>query len=553
MASILSLSQPADLAAKQEGPKQVTPTGTSTVETAQGWFRDGALAARLARGEHAGSAKNIILFLGDGMSLTTIAAARIFEGQRNGASGEENRLAFEEFPYTALSRTYEVDAQTPESAGTMSAIMTGIKTRFGVLGVTQDARRGDCASSKGEDAMSVLELAAAAGLATGVVTTTSITHATPAATYAHTPDRDWEFDSAMPAAARAEGCVDIARQFVAHAADGQIDVAFGGGRRGFLPATLADPEYPQQHGKRSDGRDLIAQWRQIPGARFVWNAAQFAALDPAAPGPVLGLFEPEHLHYMHDRAADGAGEPSLAEMTAKAIALLKRDNDGFFLMVEGGRIDHAHHRGNAYRALEETVALSDAVRVATAATAVEDTLILVTADHSHTLTMAGYPKRGNPILGKVRGFDEDKPSATGLRRDAAGRSYTTLGYANGPGQVGASNRQGAGTKHFPHEPSHYAGAEVHRPDLDDVDTTDPDYLQEAAVPMKDETHSGEDVAVYARGPGAEAVHGSFEQNALFHLMAQANPPIRAQLCAIGACSDGSNPDTLPDPPAPGQR
>ena len=88
----------------------------------------------------------------------------------------------------------------------------------------------------------------------------------------------------MPAEARAAGCIDIARQFVAHAANGQIDVAFGGGRRGFLPVTMADPEYPQQHGKRGDGRDLIAQWKRIPDARFVWNAAQFAALDPALPG-----------------------------------------------------------------------------------------------------------------------------------------------------------------------------------------------------------------------------------------------------------------------------
>lgn len=545
MASVLSLSQPADLAAKEAGPKQATPTEANAAETPQRWFRDGALAARRARGEHAGSARNIILFLGDGMSLTTITAARIFEGQRNGASGEEHRLAFEEFPYTALSRTYEVDAQTPESAGTMSAIMTGIKTRFGVVGVTQNVRRGDCASSQGQAALSALELASAAGLATGIVTTTSITHATPAATYAHTPDRDWEFDSAMPDKARAAGCIDIARQFVEHAAHGQIDVAFGGGRRGFLPATMADPEYPQQHGKRSDDRDLIAQWNRIPDARFVWNATQFAALDPARPGPVLGLFEPEHLHYMHDRAADGAGEPTLAEMTAKAIALLKRDHDGFFLMIEGGRIDHAHHRGNAYRALEETVAFSDAVRAAATATDADDTLILVTADHSHTLTMAGYPKRGNPILGKVRGFDEDEPSAASLRRDGAGQSYTTLGYANGPGHLAASNRQPAGTKRFPHAPAHHDAAAVQRPDLDDVDTTEPDYLQESAVPMKDETHGGEDVVVFARGPGAEGVHGSFEQNVLFHLMVQANRPIRRLLCRRGDCSAGKVPDRLP--------
>ncbi|MCB1577372.1 MAG: alkaline phosphatase, partial [Xanthomonadales bacterium] len=150
-----------------------------------------------------------------------------------------------------------------------------------------------------------------------------------------------------------------------------------------------------------------------------------------------------------------------------------------------------------------------------------------------------------PILGKVRGFDEAEPSAAGLRRDGAGRSYTTLGYANGPGHLAASNRQPAGTKRFPHKPSHQDTAAVPRPDLDDVDTTDPDYLQESAVPMKDETHGGEDVAVFARGPGAEGVHGSFEQNALFHLMVQASPPIRRLLCRRGDCSDGTLPDRLP--------
>jgi alkaline phosphatase len=214
-------------------------------------------------------------------------------------------------------------------------------------------------------------------------------------------------------------------------------------------------------------------------------------------------------------------------------------------MVEGGRIDHAHHRGNAYRALEETVGFSDAVRAAVLATAADDTLIVVTADHSHTLTMAGYPKRGNPILGKVRGHDEDEASVGGLSRDGAGRSYTTLGYANGPGQVAESATQPAGSKRFPHEPAHYAATAVQRPDLDEVDTAAADYLQESTVPLKSETHSGEDVVIFARGPGAEGVHGSFEQNALFHLMVQASPPMRGRLCALGSCGDGRLPDILP--------
>lgn len=514
-------------------------------ETPEWWFRAGAETAANLRGGHAGKARNVILFLGDGMSLTTIAAARILEGQRQGASGEEHRLAFEEFPYTALSRTYEVDAQTPDSAGTMSAIMTGIKTRYAVVSMTQRVRRGDCASATGNAAMSALELARAAGLATGVVTTTRITHATPAATYAHSVERNWEGDADMPAEAREQGCVDIARQLVELPKAQDIDVVFGGGRSRFLPTTASDPEYPQRHGTRLDGRDLIAEWQHVPNSRFVWNETQFKALDVGNHGRVLGLFEPEHMQYLHDRPTDGAGEPTLAEMTTKAIALLEHNPAGFFLVVEGGRIDHAHHQNNAFRALEETIGMSDAVRAAVEATNADDTLILVTADHSHTLVMAGHPVRGNPILGKVRSRNRDGLPADTFSKDAAGRSYTTLGYANGPGNNAASSDQPEGPKHFMHEPSRYDAAAVPRPNLDAVNTEDPDYLQEAGIPMKSETHGGEDVAVYARGPGAEAVHGSLEQNVLFHLMIQANPAMREQLCAITHCEVGGLPIELP--------
>ena len=516
-------------------------------ESPQWWFTEGANTAAALRGAHAGKAKNLILFLGDGMSLTTITAARILEGQRNGASGEEHRLSFEDFPYTALSRTYEVDAQTPESAGTMSAIMTGIKTRYGTVSVTQRVRRGDCESAKGHSAMTAIELASAAGLATGVVTTTRITHATPAATYAHSVERNWEGDADMPQQARDLGCADIARQLVDFPIGHGIDVVFGGGRSRFLPTTASDPEYPQTHGTRLDGRDLIAEWQRVPDSRFVWNSAQFNSLDANRRGRVLGLFEPEHMRFSHDRASDGAGEPSLAEMTAKAIALLKRNPKGFLLVVESGLIDHAHHYNNAFRALDETIVLSDAVRAAAAATNASETLILVTADHSHTMVMAGHPVRGNPILGKVRSRDPDGSPSRKLSRDAAGRSYTTLGYANGPGNTAASSDQPAGSKRFLHEPERYEPTASPRPNLDAVDTEDPDYLQEAGIPMKSETHGGEDVAVYARGPGADALHGSLEQNVLFHLIVQANPAMRSALCSITTCAERRIPVGLPDP------
>ena len=142
-----------------------------------------------ARRDHA---RNVILFIGDGMSITTITAARILEGQRKGASGEENRLSFEEFDYTALVRTYSANQQTSDSAPTATAMMTGYHANDGALSVAPTVGEGESDLAKVDAGRleTLLEQAEAHGLATGVVTTTRITHATPAATYAHTPDRE---------------------------------------------------------------------------------------------------------------------------------------------------------------------------------------------------------------------------------------------------------------------------------------------------------------------------------------------------------------------------
>jgi alkaline phosphatase len=531
-------------------PAAATPIDVPAIhhpdqETPDWWFRAGAAAAQ-ANATRPAHAKNVIVFLGDGMSITTITAARILDGQRKGGSGEENRLSFENFPATALSRTYETDFQTPDSAGTMTAIMSGVKTRAGVIGVDQIAERGNCASGRGNETVSALELAALAGQSTGVVTTTRITHATPAATYGHLSDRDWESDMEIPDKQRAPDCVDLARQLVEFPLGGGIDVALGGGRTEFMPADQRDPEYPLLPGKRLDGRDLVATWTKRVGAAYVWNETQLKAIDATHTTHLLGLFEPEHMHYETDRAKDGAGEPSLSEMTRAALSILKKNPKGYFLMVEGGRIDHGHHAGNAYRALTETIEFANAVGVAAEMTSTADTLILVTADHSHTLTFAGYPPRGNPILGKVRGSSGEGAPSDKLAPDATGLPYATLSYANGPGYAGASDRQPEGPKHYPHEPTAYSRAENGRPQLADVDTEAPDYEQESMMPLSSETHSGEDVAVFARGPGADAVRGSMEQNALFHVIAQSSDAIRGELCRRGNCDAHGVPVKRPE-------
>jgi alkaline phosphatase len=534
-----SPSQPAAESAPNtaiEVPAVARPQG----ETAGWWFLSGAAAAS-ERGASRGRARNLVLFIGDGMGMTTVAAARILEGQRNGAPGEEHRLAFEDFPHTAFARTYNTDRQTPDSAGTMTAMSSGVKTRMGMLAVGPSVLRGDCGATAGDELVSLLEIAQLAGLSTGIVTTTRITHATPAATYARTPERNWEDDVTLGPLAAAAGCKDIAQQLVEPRLGQGPDVAFGGGRDRFLPREAG--------GARGDRRDLIDEWRTRTGGRYVADAAALGKLDPTDRVPWLGLFARDHLQFEHDRTRIASPEPSLADLTRAAIARLARDPDGFVLVVEGGRIDHAHHYGNAHRALTDTIALSDAVRVALQQVDLDDTLVVVTADHSHVLTFAGYPVRGNPILGLVRGVSgEDAPDGP-YAVDSLGLPYTTLSYANGPGYTGASNRQPEGAKRHRHEFSEMTPIRAGRPDLRAVEPTDPDFMQEATVPLQDETHGGEDVPVYATGAGSAAFRGSLEQHVLFHLMLQSTPMLREHLCSAGLCDALGIPVRVPRPAA----
>ncbi len=486
-------------------------------------FREGRARAAHARevGPAAGRARNVILFVGDGMGIATVTAARILEGQRRGEPGEENLLAFEKLPYTALSKTWNTDQQVPDSAGTMTALVSGVKTRAGVLGVDGRVVRGDHTSVDAARVPTLLEQAEERGLWTGIVTTTTVTHATPGACYAHVPHRDWEDDTKLSEAARAAGFPDIARQLVEMPGDG-IEVVLGGGRQHFLPKTSADPEHDGKTGARGDGRDLVQAWRtRHPDGEAVWRRSDFERVDGSSERYLLGLFEPSHLGFELDRARDPGGEPSLSEMTAKALDVLERAPAGYFLMVEGGRIDHAHHLNNAARALGEAIELSNAVRVAQERVRPSDTLIVVTADHSHVLSFAGYPRRGNPILGLVRGSGAEGEGEGELARDGLGLPYTTLGYANGPGYTGATEAQPAGPKRFPHLPRKQSGIVRGRPNLEGVATDDPSYLQESTVPMMLETHAGEDVPVYAGGPGAALFRGVVEQSYLYHAMVEA--------------------------------
>jgi len=503
----------------------LTPQQLVNLSTNQ-WFKDAKVKMATSQDniekivKESGKAKNIILFVGDGMGVSTVTAARILAGQLEGKMGEEHLLSFDTMPFSGFSKTYNVDAQTPDSAGTMTAMASGVKTDVGVIGVDEDIVRGDCSTVAGNELVTATELAEINGLATGIVSTARITHATPAATYAKSADRNWEDVSDMPEDAVTGGCEDIASQLVNFEAnlesrfagvdvDG-LEVVMGGGRRHFLPKDAAFNSADAMsavEGDRTDERDLTAEWQaKYPTGQYVMDQAGFDNLDTESVSQVFGLFNESHMQYEADRANDIAGEPSLSQMTAKAIDVLDNNDKGFFLTVESGRIDHAHHAGNAYNALNDTIELSKAVQVAMDKTSIEDTLIIVTADHSHVFTIAGYPKRGNPILGKVVAVGKTEPSMA-----ADGMPYTTVGYTNGLGYRDLGDETNA-------DASYLEGPAVGRFDLTSVDTMSPGFHQEATVPLGSETHAGEDVGVYAIGPGAHLVTGTNEQSFLFHVM-----------------------------------
>lgn len=423
------------------------------------------------------TARNVILFIGDGMGVSTVTAGRIFVGQEMGKSGEEHVLSFDGFDNVALVKTYNTNAQVADSAGTATAIMSGYKTNIGTVNVEPDKQLQGCGSIAGQPTLA--KIASESGRSVGVIATARLTHATPAAMYGYAQSRDWEADEDMEEVS-GFGCQSLAAQLVDPLTP--VNLALGGGAKEFSKAQLK-------------------QWQaQDDKHVLVKNQNDFFNLSPQDTQDVLGLFEDSHMSFEADR--DPKKEPSLAEMTGFAIEnLAARNDNGYVLMVEAGRIDHAHHGGNAYRALKDFQAFETAIQLAIEKTG-DDTLILVTADHSHVFTMAGYPKRGNPILGLVSPAEyvaeqmEDKQRYIPAKD---GKPYTTLGYHNGPGP-----------QRTPDSPA-----------LTDNEVQSPNYQQQTAVPMDYETHSGEDVPLYAHGPGAHRVKGVMEQDEIHDVMLRA--------------------------------
>ncbi|MFM5422782.1 alkaline phosphatase [Aeromonas veronii] len=431
----------------------------------------------------AGDAKNVILFIGDGMGPTVLTATRLFK------VGEEGNLEMMKLPRSARIKTFSNDAQTTDSAPSMAAYTTGVKMNNEVIAMSSDTKAvapgkdvngnktvNNCSSDNGKPVPTILELAKAAGKSVGAVTTTELTHATPAATYAHICHRDAAYDIAAQAVPGGAG-------FNQALGDG-VDVLMGGGANHWTPYSASNK------GGRNDNRDLTAEMK-AQGYSYVSTQSELAKVTS---GKVLGLFSSKsHLDYELDRVAKGAAniQPSLSEMTAKAIDLLSKNSQGYFLMVEGGRIDHALHGTNAKRSLTDAVALDEAVKTALGKVDLSNTLIVVTADHDHTMTINGYSAKGNPVLDLVKNGDGS------TQNDVDGKPFTTLVFGNGP----------------------------NRPDVRPVLTSDQvmanDYLQETGVKLTSETHGGGDVMLFADGAGSNRFKGTLDNTKVFGKLREA--------------------------------
>ncbi|NXF11382.1 PPBT protein, partial [Smithornis capensis] len=428
-------------------------------------------------------AKNLILFLGDGMGVSTVTAARILKGQLQHGQGEESLLEMEKFPYVALAKTYNTNAQVPDSAGTATAYLCGVKANEGTLGVSAGVTRDRCNTTKGQEVTSILRWAKDAGKAVGIVTTTRVTHATPSAAYAHSANRDWYSDGEMPPDALEGGCKDIARQLVENIPD--IEVIMGGGRKYMFPKNASDVEYPHEEkhrGTRLDRRNLVQAWHNAkpPGkvAKYVWHRRELLALNLSRVDFLLG----ESWHPGVPRAQLGrplACPGALGQLEWPVIParmLLPPRDVGIPLKM-------------AKQALHEAVELDRAIGLATRLTSAQDTLSVVTADHSHVFTFGGYTPRGNPIFGLAP-----------MQSDVDRKPFTSILYGNGPGyKIVAGERENVSAVDFAHA----------------------NYQAQSAVPLRQETHGGEDVAVFARGPMAHLLHGVHEQNYIPHAMAYA--------------------------------
>nr|AEV66507.1 alkaline phosphatase 3 [Aphis glycines] len=447
-------------------------------------------------------AKNVILFIGDGMGPNTVTASRIYK------NGEKGRLTFEKFPHLGLLKTYSVNKQVPDAASSATAMFTGVKVNQRIIGLDINHNINDTSYCENANSESRLESLATwaqdAGKSTGFVTNSRITDATPAALYARSSNRKWECNTAMPMSAF--NCKDIARQLIEDRPGRNFKVIMGGGKKSFEANSPLNPKETVEKSLcvRSDRRDLIREWIDDKQSnnlshQFLTNVHDIKSLDTEQTEYVLGIFANGTMPMEYTRNKKFLETPSLEMMTETAIKVISKNENGFFLMVENGLIDAAHHLSMARLALDETVefdkTISTSIKLLKQLKMLDDTLIIVTSDHANTLSINGYPKRGNNILDVAGTSESDYVK------------YTTLTYSIGYAKYPVYRR---------------SGSLVIRQDPTAVSSTSShDYAQQVGIPEETGVHGGSDVAVYAKGPMGHLFHSIHEQNYVAHAIAYA--------------------------------
>jgi alkaline phosphatase len=407
-----------------------------------------AAPARAASDPAAGRPRNVILMIPDGCGWASMTLARLVAG----------RPLVLDAILVGASETHPADGLITDSAAGATAFASGVKTRNYELGLTPDQR----------PAATVLEAARARGLSTGLVATNRITDATPAAFAAHVSSR-WDE-------------TEIALEELDH----RVDVLLGGGRREFLPAAAG--------GLRKDGRDLTDEARRA-GYSVITSRAQLAT---AVSTPLLGLFTPDHMNYEIDR--DTLADPSLAEMTKKALALLARNRRGFFVMIEGSRVDHAAHQRDPATHAREVLAYDDAVAVALEfARRDAHTLVISVADHeTGGLSVGLWSDRDSTTLLKPEMLRQVRESAARMAGEIRGGAAADEVLARGAGVTDLSPEERAALA---------AGGPGDRGLVGTIGSIE---SRRAQVGWTTWWHTGVDVGLYAWGPGSGRLRGTHE-------------------------------------------
>ncbi|KAL5963193.1 Alkaline phosphatase tissue-nonspecific isozyme [Taenia solium] len=336
-------------------------------------------------------ARNAILFLGKGLASGGLSSGRLYKAFKAKRTGEVKRMSFEAWPFSTMCRMYDLETMSADEASSATALLTGTKTRSGVMGLTGDVKSGSCHPyTEREKTISVLNAAVEAGLATGIVTNTRLTQAPSAANFGYASSPSSENDVEVNRRCNETTdfkCMDLAKQLILE--HPMISVLLGGGQENFYPNTSSLPSNTARKGLRSDGLFLTDIWQSTlrdkgRNAEYAGSIAELHEKVLTRPDYLLGLLAPSHLPAEIDRKPT---EPDLANLTKVALEVLMNQGKGYFLFVEGGPTDKTHASSDP-RILEEILAFDDAVKAAVETVNLRETLIITTISERNGLNFS---------------------------------------------------------------------------------------------------------------------------------------------------------------------